>query len=167
MSTVHPLASLAVILALLAVFAHIAGNALGTRLRENGDLLARRGDPFGEPAPAGDRNEASERDPFEQGAVREKARRHASPVTSLGRSDSLRWVHLATIASGATAGCGFGLWLGQTLWKNAASGAFGLGLAGCIILGALAGFLCGSFLMVAFQAHREAAKPPGKPPPAA
>lgn len=128
--------SMAVLLVLALVSAHVAGNALGTKLRNHS--ARRRVVPSSEPA------------------RRAVPRRDIASPQRLTQRTRLHWMTLVMSGGGALAGGYFG---GSALAANypeATTAAVMLGVVSSGVLGALAGFTASSFLEVVRQALSEA-----------
>ena len=138
--------TLLIILFVLAVVAHVAGNVLGTQLRNNGDT------PLGA-------------DGYKTGRrirVRKATPADFAPVTRLGDHSSLgRPIVIVTCAGtvlGAVAG-GAGLFLLVHEELSVSTiGSITLGMLAAGVLGAIWTFLAASFLQVACSALRQATR---------
>lgn len=120
-----------------AIFAHVAGNALGTKLRDGG---GKSPVPLKRDASLCQRAEAT----------------HFAPATKLRDRHPLGWPALAATLSGAVAGGvlgGIGLTL---LMKEITLPAVALAIVASTVLGAIWAFAAASFLQVSFTAAREA-----------
>lgn len=128
-----PLAAATEVLLLLAVLAHVAGNAVGTRLRDqhrspgNSQLQAR---PHSALAP------------------------HAfAPKTQLALRQQLGWMlPVISCVGGIVGGAMGGGWLIRLNAAQVSLGSSLLAYASCGVLGGFAGFLAYSFARVTFQA---------------
>jgi hypothetical protein len=145
MKFVGPSGALLLVLWVLIVLAHVAGNAIGTALRASGDTSAKgvRGDPA---APA--------RPP--RGLARHE---EFAPVTHLGERKSLGWGVFVLSAAGIIAGLvGGGLVMVMSGGPSvrAADVAFGGGAFG--VLGGIWTFLGSSLFFSLFRAHSQAAR---------
>ena len=125
-----PLPTAMLVLLALAIAAHVAGNALGTQLRDH-----RRS----QPAP-----------------VRDPAPAPRMETTNLSTHQGLGWPLVAAIGSGALAGVGMGILVFGWLTQEATREDLLLGSLTFGALGAMAGFLSGSFLQVLFRAWHQA-----------
>ena len=135
LQVLDPLVSAALILLGLCLFAHVAGNALGTRLRDGGPTP-----PQSRPSP-----------PLQSG--------HYAPATRLGLHQRLGRAILICTALGAVVGAGGGgTALAMINWENVTLANMSLAAASSAVLGGLFGFWLGSFLQIAFQALAEAHK---------
>jgi MFS family permease len=141
MGTVGPYGAFALILFVLAVIAHVAGNALGTKLRESGDRpllpphdLSPRSSRFRRPDAAEFAPTTQLRDRYPLGII-------IAIMTGVGA------------LLGATVGGGLLAWLN---WENATplNVVFGVIFAG--LLGGFAGFLLSSFVRVSIGANLQA-----------
>lgn len=135
--TAGPFAALVVVFFSLAVFAHVAGNALGTKLKESSS--SRPG------------NQARERQ------TTELSSEHYAPATNLSEKSSLGITILVMTLVGITLGAivGGGLltilnWE-KIVWQSIALAAIASG-----VLGGLAGFMASSFVHVMIDAHIQA-----------
>ena len=131
MTAVGSVWSLAILLLLALVSAHVVGNAVGTKLR---DRSARR--PVFHPSAAPPRDFASPK------RLTEPARLH--------------WITLVTSGGGALAGGYFGGSALANSYPDATTAAVVLGVASTAVLGGFAGFAASSFLAVMRQALSEA-----------
>lgn len=133
------------LLFLLIIFAHVAGNALGTQLRDN----ARLSKPLHE-----DRKDAAPR------RMRPTDEPLFAPSTRLSLHARLGLWTLIPTAIGALAGAIGGGWLlWWSLQGTASLGSMALGVVSCGALGGLWGFWMSSLLGVlgaaVWHAHRE------------
>jgi hypothetical protein len=135
-----PLVMAGLIFLLITIFAHVAGNAIGTQLRESSSRYAA-----------------------------EQARRHihvagnqeptpvAAPQTQLSRRQSLGWPVLAATGAGIVAGgSGGGLWTAYASGPQVAALNIIVGAIAFAVLGGLAAFLTFSFAQVGIGALRQA-----------
>ena len=132
--------SAALLLALFAtaVFAHVAGNALGTKLRDSGDTSL---------VPMNERG-ASLR---QRGAATDFA-----PTTKLRDRYALGWPALMATVAGAVVGGLLG-GVGLTLSMNQITvQAVALAVIASTVLGAIWAFAAASFIQVSFTAARQA-----------
>lgn len=141
---IGPIGTFALILAILVVIAHVAGNAIGTSLRD-----AVR--PHLQPRVTADQSGASER--------------LAAPATRLAESRALgKPIYWITAASSLIWGAG-GITLIKLIstksisWNSTIAGALVLG-----VLGAFWTFVIGSFLQIAFGAFLHALRHSNQPP---
>ncbi|MEM7314303.1 MAG: hypothetical protein AAF497_14230 [Planctomycetota bacterium] len=133
--TLPPLVSAVMTLFALAIFAHVIGNALGSKLRDHGNIAQMASAPA-EPVQAED---------------------HFAPTTEL--SDHRGLSRLIKILSGVGAGVGCligGGALAVINWENATIASVALAALACSVLGGLFGFLAASFLQVTYEAWMEA-----------
>ena len=139
-----PLMLAGLVVLLLSIFAHVAGNAIGTRLREIG----------GRPT------ELRVGGPEEARPLAVSSVPRCAPQTELSRRQSLGWPVLVVTAAGALAAAvGGGIW---TAWlTGAAISALAIltGSIACGALGGFAAFLGFSFVQVGFGALRQAMSP--------
>ena len=130
-----PLVSAVMILFGLAIFAHVIGNALGTKLRQHGDVVL-RDTPDGESV---------------------RADQHFAPATELSNHRGLSRLTTILSAIGAVAGSlGGGGALAAINWEKATLANVGLAAFSCAVLGGLMGFWMASFLQVALEAWMQA-----------
>jgi hypothetical protein len=137
-----PLALAGVVMLVLSVIAHVAGNAIGTRLRElGGRRKPKRSE--GASTPALDRPAAQD----------------FAPVTRLGQRTSLGWPIIVGTAAGTVAGgIGGGVWtmfnahgdIGQNLFSVA------VGVLAFAVLNGIGAFVIFGFLQVGIGAIRQA-----------
>jgi len=145
LAVIRNLSSLAIavgILFALAAIAHVAGNALGCRLRDQQPAEDEENSP-----PKRSRSSVTAHD--------------CAPVTRLSRRISLGWTIVVMTVLGAIGG-GYGgaeLLMQSNPPENLTLANMGLGVCSFIVLGGLFGFWIGSFLQVfmvaVFQAQRE------------
>lgn len=134
--------SLFVLVVGLAILAHVAGNALGMRLRASGS-----GPPL-------------------TGSAAEKVTHEAryavsatdfAPVTQLRERRALGWPNLVVTAFGGILAAvlgGYGLM--QFYGDRISAVNLVLGMTGCLVLGAIWSFAAGSLFQVAFTTWRQA-----------
>ncbi len=116
----------------LAIFAHVAGNALGTRLRNHGNVRVDAG-----PAPR----------------PRIASEEHFAPATRLSEHHRLGWWMWVMTGLGALLGaCAGGAFLAAVNWERATVANVSLAASSCAVLGGLLGFWTGSFAQVVTQA---------------
>jgi hypothetical protein len=138
-----PITVACLVLLVLSIVAHVAGNAIGTRLREIGDLPAQ------------------ERDFFPWGG-KPRTRPGAgdfAPTTQLGRRSHLGWpIVIATFAGIIAGGIGGGLW--TLLASRGPVGPLnvGVGVVAFSVLGGIATFLLFGFVQVGIGAIRQASR---------
>lgn len=144
MGTAGPYAAFVLILLILAVFAHVSGNALGTRLRENGNRpISSDGEKLNRPR---FRTRPLNNDDY-------------APTTQLGRRYALGFVVLIATSVGALLGAaGGGSLLIFLNWQRITIYAIGFAILFCGLLGGFAGFLTSSFLHVLLGAQSEAVR---------
>jgi hypothetical protein len=122
----------ALVLLALSIFAHVAGNAIGTRLREIGNRKDNR---------AYDLQPPVSREP------------RFAPVTRLGQRYHLGWpIVIATFAGIITGGIGGGLWTLLTARQQVPVAAVGLGVVAFAALGGILAFATVGFMQVLFGA---------------
>jgi hypothetical protein len=127
----------------LSIFCHVAGNAIGTRLRQIGD----------------NRNRASSNEPVI--GIRPPRERDFAPQTHLGRRQSLGWTIVIASSIGVTTGAvGGGFWTflasrGQVGLLN-----IGVGVIAFAVLGGIAAFATVAFTQVLAGAIWQAMQPP-------
>jgi hypothetical protein len=143
-NVVHPLMMAGLVLLTLLIAAHVAGNAIGTRLREIGDRPVTK---EGQPVPPRRFNPQVDRASF-------------APATDLARKISLGLPILIVTAAGILAGgIAGGLWgylaAGSGGWLNIAIGAVAFGF-----LGGFGSFAAFSFAQVLLGAWWQASRPP-------
>lgn len=137
--------------ALLAFFAvtafcHVAGNALGTRLRQIGDCR----DPAAGPR-----------------AIVPPQRQHFAPTTHLSRRQGLGWLIVIATSVGITSGAvGGGLWTFVAARGRAGLFDIAVGTIAFAVLGGLAAFAVCSFTQVLSKAIWQALTHNSPPPPA-
>jgi hypothetical protein len=140
---ISPLALVAVGVASLAVGAHVAGNAIGTRLRDAGSERGRQQRTI-------------------LPATRRESLPHAPP-THLGQRWSLGWGMILPTATGAVLGMTGGCWWMRQVYGDGFDAA-GLAIAAIAfgVLGGFAAFLVATFMQVtsialwqALQGERE------------
>jgi hypothetical protein len=132
----------ALVLLVLSIFAHVAGNAIGTRLREIGS----RKD-----------NRAYELQPSARAEPR------FAPATRLGQRQHLGWpVVIATFSGILLGGIGGGLWTILTATGQVPIAAVGLGVIAFAALGGILAFATVGFTQVLlgaiWQAMRQSSK---------
>lgn len=138
-----PVAIAALILLAVSIFCHVAGNAIGTRLREIGDRRESRFDVS--PRRTNDGPQPHE----------------FAPATQLGQRRSLGWVIvIATVTGTAAGGIGGGLW--TWLFSNRPVGPFNVavGVVAFAVLGGMAAFIMVGFVQVLLGALWQAMQTP-------
>jgi hypothetical protein len=138
MRTAGPVPAAAVILLAAAIGAHVAGNALGTRLRDQGRV--------------------AQRDKTAAGEVVVASAHHFAPTTPLSHHRSqLGWVLLALSLAGAFVGAVIGgILLSRINAERITGASLTLAVGSCGVLGGLGGFAFFSFARVFLQAVRQA-----------
>ena len=139
MANVGAHATALIILFGLAVLAHVAGNAIGTKLRDNGDRAKQH------------------RDSFPQTTSTKHPSSASAPATKLHHRTSLGWIVIVvtafgTIASGVLGALGFWFISDNPLTPLAIS----LGGFAAAALGGMWTFIAASFLKVAISAAWQA-----------
>ena len=141
MRVIGPYGSLVLILFLLSVFAHVAGNAIGTKLRNQGN----------QPSPR------EEGDSAATGPARPLAESDFAPATRLSRGDSLGRTIVVIVCVGAVVGAGVGAYLlYTTLGDKATIANMSLGITAFAIIGGFAGFAASTFVKVLIAANVDA-----------
>lgn len=135
-----PLAIAGLIFLALTMFVHVAGNAIGSRLRDNGNQpVDANGNPQAFAVP-----------------VQSPAAEFAPP-TQLGQRRSLGRPALAAAAAGLLAGgAGGGIWTALCCGRHVAGLNIAVGAAAFSVLGGIAAFLAFSFVRVGAGALRQA-----------
>ena len=148
-----PIAVVAIAVLALTVFCHVAGNAIGTRLREIGD----------QPDPTADNPNPPRR-------IRPRPQDFA-PTTRLGQRHSLGWTIIIATSVGITSGAiGGGLWTFIAGRGHVGPLNVAVGVIAFSILGGLAAFATVGFAQVLLGAIWQAMKSPqstASSPPAA
>src|SRR5437763_3726550 len=143
-----PIAVAAIAFLALSIFCHVAGNCLGTRLREIGDSrdLPRDDSP------------AARLPPRPQ---------DFAPVTHLGGRQSLGWTIVIASSIGIAGGAvGGGLWTFAASRRQAPALSIAVGVIAFAVLGGLAAFATVGFAQVLFGALWQAIQTPSSPGPA-
>jgi hypothetical protein len=138
MSTIGPTASVGLLLTLAVIGLHVAGNALGTTLRDNAPTEA-----------------IEQRAAHQPRAAALKRASAALPPSRLYHRTSLGWMIWVT----TVLGCGVGGWFGATElapWFGPSTAGLVVGAGSFAVLGAFFGFLSGSFLKMALTAWWQA-----------
>jgi ABC-type antimicrobial peptide transport system permease subunit len=139
MSVLGTLWSMGMLMILCLIFAHVAGNSLGTTLRDQATRHA-----------AEERRERLLTNPI-------VAARHEAPAPSqLTKSSRLNRVTLVMTAGGAIAGGALGGTLSADLYPEAGIAALVLGVVSAAVLGGFVGFTVSAFVSVARAALGEA-----------
>ena len=144
-----PIVIAAILFLALSVFCHVAGNAIGTRLREIGSQPNQVADPL-----------------FPTERVRPEPQDFA-PTTQLGQRRSLGWTIIIATSVGITSGAiGGGFWTFLTSRGEPEIVTIAIGVAAFGVLGGLAAFATVGFAQVLFGAIWQAMKPPSvvRPP---
>ena len=129
----------------ISIFCHVAGNAIGTRLREIGD----RTDPMA----------ANPR------VIVPPERHEFAPVTQLSRRQGLGWLILVATSVGITSGAiGGGLWTFVSSRGQVALPDIAIGVIAFAILGGMATFAVFSFAQVLCGAYWQAQAGPSSQP---
>jgi hypothetical protein len=137
MGIVGPVASIGLLFALVIVGLHVAGNALGTTLRET--------------APT----EGPEKFHAHGAAAVRQIKVAALPPSRLYHRTSLGWIIWVT----TVLGCAAGAWFGVTElspWFGPSKTGIAVGAGSSAVLGAFFGFLSGCFLKMALTAWWQA-----------
>jgi hypothetical protein len=126
----------------LSIFAHVAGNAIGTRLRELGGHPGRK--------------------EIDSPAERMRAQAQFAPVTKLGQRHTLGWpIVIATFAGLIAGGVGGGVWTLLTSRGTLELAAVGVGVISFAALGGILAFGVAGFTQVLlgaiWQAMRQSA----------
>ena len=138
-NSLSPYAIFGLILLLLAIVAHVAGNSIGTQLRKIGDFPSEE----------------------EARASRKPEKIVFAPASRLSQKTSLGWTVLVVVFFSAMIGAVFGgLLFWHVLGARATWANLSLGIFAFTVIGAFLGFLSGSFLQVILTAQREAAREP-------
>jgi hypothetical protein len=126
---------------LLSIFAHVAGNVIGTRLRDIG----------GRPG------ERRLNGPDEALSIGGAGTPRCAPPTELSRRQSLGWPILVVTSAGAICGAiGGGFWTAWLTGNHITALALSIGSIACCVLGGFAAFLAFSFAQVGLGALRQA-----------
>lgn len=138
MGTVGPLGAFALVLGVLAIFAHIAGNAIGTTLRDNSSRAAKKENRHKEA------RRAVKKDEF-------------APTTKLSRRDSLGITIVITTAVGIVVGSvGGGTLLALINWGQLTWPSLLIACSASAVLGGIAGFSVSSLVHVLIVAQLQA-----------
>lgn len=126
---------------MLSIFAHVAGNAIGTRLRDNGSQH-------------GNADDAPQGETWRSGTP--ETPRYA-PQTKLGQRQSLGWPVFAATGTGLfLGGGGGGIWTASASAGDAAELSILVAVVAFAVLGGFAAFLAFSFAQVGLGALRQA-----------
>jgi heme O synthase-like polyprenyltransferase len=137
--------TLLVVVFLLAVIAHITGNAIGTRLKERSRLAKR--------------SHEDEDDHFARNHQGRISHTHFAPTTLLSHKYSLgKPIIIAPILGFVVAGTFGGYKLGAAHWEHSTLMGIACGVLACGTLGAIGGFLFGSFIQVMIDALMQATR---------
>jgi len=142
MGMVGPYGVFALTLLVLSVFAHVAGNAIGTSLIENGDRpLSSDGKPI----------------PIDPSRFRKPSESEYAPINLLGRQVSLGLIVFIITTSGVIIGAvGGGSFLTIVNWQRVTLPAMLFAVLFSSILGGFVGFVTSSFVKVLVAAQLEA-----------
>jgi hypothetical protein len=143
----QPIVLAAIALFAASIFCHVAGNAIGTRLRQIGDQ-ARNG-------------------PTEAVAavVRPLRPQDYAPATKLGQRSSLGWtIVVATLAGTIIGGIGGGVWTLLASRGPVGAANIGVGVVAFAVLGGIAAFATVGFTQVLVSAIWQALKSPAAAP---
>lgn len=136
-----PLVLAGLVFLILSIFAHVAGNAIGTRLRENGS----------QHRVADDASQGETR-----GSATPEIPRYA-PQTKLSQRQSLGWPAFAATGAGLfLGGGGGGIWTASGAAGDAAEFSILVAVVAFAVLGGFAAFLAFSFAQVGLGALRQA-----------
>ncbi len=142
-----PLALAGVVMLVLSVIAHVAGNAIGTRLRELGGRRKPRAGDADSPASANRPAAAS-----------------FAPVTRLGQRQSLGWPIIVGTAAGTLAGgIGGGLWTMFNANGHADPFSVAVGVLAFAVLNGIGAFVIFGFIQVGVGAIRQALSHASRP----
>lgn len=137
-----PIALVGVVLLAVSVALHVAGNAIGTKLRQLGDR------PPPEAAPR----------PFESASPQPH---QFAPVTRLSQRYSLGWLNVvATVLGVLSGGVGGGIWSWVSSRNPAGPLQIAVGAVAFAALGGMAAFATAAFMQVLFGALWQALHPP-------
>ena len=142
MKVVGPYGSFVLILFLLSVLAHVAGNAIGTKLRDQGSRTI-----------SGDGREGTSA----TGGSRQLTAVDFAPVTRLSRRSSLGVTIVVVVCVGVVTGASVGAYLlYTTLGEKATVANMALGVTAFGVIGGFVGFAASTFLKVLVAANLEA-----------
>lgn len=140
-----PIAVAAVVMLVLCIIAHVAGNAIGTKLRELG-------------------SRPQDADPSPSGSIAKPRAGDFAPATRLGQRYPLGWpIVVATLGGTILGGIGGGVW--TLIVSRGPVGPLNVGV-GCVafaMLGGLAAFLAFGFVQVGLSAIRQTMTPSDRP----
>jgi len=126
----------------LSIFAHVAGNAIGTRLRANGDKPLYPRGPF------------TQRSPLP-----------CAPATRLSERKTLGWpIVIATFAGVLAGGIGGGMWTAISMRGQVEPAAVSIGVIAYATLGGMAAFATAAFSLVLVGAIWQALRHPANEP---
>jgi hypothetical protein len=135
---VSPMVLAAVVMLVLCIVAHVAGNAIGTKLRELG-------------------SRPHQDHPNNSGSIAKPRAADFAPATRLGQRHALGWpIVIATLVGTITGGIGGSVW--TLIASRGPVGPLNVGV-GCVafaMLGGLAAFLAFGFVQVGLSAIRQA-----------
>ncbi len=132
-----PIALAGVVMLILSVLAHVAGNSIGTRLRELGTPRASRA--------------------AQEAALVRPEKGDFAPVTQLGKRQSLGWPIIIGTAAGTLAGgVGGGLWTVTHTAGGLDVVSIAVGASAFAVLNGIAAFVIVGFLQVGLSAMRQA-----------
>jgi hypothetical protein len=137
MRDIGPLPSVGLCFFLVLVLLHVAGNAIGTSLRDE----------------ASRNTETGEKSPLPAAAA---ARQIANSPSRLGERTPLGWPVFVLTALGAALGGSLSS-LAYAYWTDVNAAGLVVGAVSSAILGGFFGFLSSSFLKMVFRAWRQAA----------
>jgi len=154
MTAAGPIGGFALLLLVLAILAHVAGNAVGTRLRRYGNVPAED---------VGDAPHAETRRAETRRAQARRAQAHGdgpyqpTPASTLSQRSQVTRTMLVFTATGAAAlgGCGGALLIFFT-WRQLNVPTAVVAVASPTVLGGLLGFMISSFTQTAGGAWRQA-----------
>ena len=147
MASVGALVWSMIVMFVLLVAAHVAGNAIGTRLRDGAD--SRR------------KSETYDFDPFDPDrlAARSRPKWQPPPITRMQQFSPLGWKVFVTSASFSIVGGAIGgMWLTVHYWHRISAPGIVLGTLASAVIGALAGFLLASFLAIVAESLKTASR---------
>lgn len=137
-----PAAVLVLIVIVLSIVAHVAGNALGTQLRDRGNRRL---------------NSPSSPSPHHPQTPPTLTQEHFAPASKLSSRYSLGLIVIPFIVVGSIgAAVGGGFWLANTVREKATLANMSLGIGAFAVIGGILGFLSGTFLKVMITANVEA-----------
>jgi hypothetical protein len=141
-----PIAVAAIAFLAASLFCHVAGNAIGTRLREIGDHPDGHG--IDRPAPG----------------IRRPQPQDFAPATRLGQRQSLGWSIIIAVSMGVASGAiGGGLWTFLAGRGHVALLSIAVGVIAFAVLGGIAAFAVVAFVQVLAGAIWQALYPAREP----